>query len=66
MVAISLSAVQDVYAQRPDVLGRRGPLAGPANGQPMRAAAGEQEEPVILSDGVGGAIATWTDQRAGD
>jgi hypothetical protein len=55
----------DVYAQH---LTSSGAVAAgwPANGQPMCTAAGEQEEPVILSDGVGGAIATWIDQRAGE
>jgi hypothetical protein len=35
------------------------------NGNPISTATGTQQEPQIISDGAGGAIVTWQDQRSG-
>jgi hypothetical protein len=52
----------DIYAQRLDAVGT--PL-WTANGVAVCTAANDQLAPVIVSDGVGGAIIAWTDDRAG-
>jgi hypothetical protein len=53
----------DIYAQRVNVSGA---VQWTANGVAICAAAGNQEYPTIVSDGFGGAVITWYDQRSGD
>jgi len=53
----------DIYARRVDSGGT--PLWG-ANGVPVCTAAGSQRDQRLVSDGAGGAIITWEDERAGD
>ena len=57
-------ATWDIYAQR--VL-PTGSVDGawPADGRLLCAASGDQLNPVLASDGAGGAIAAWSDYRAG-
>jgi hypothetical protein len=55
----------DIYAQHVYSYGAVD-MAWPANGQALCTAAGNQEFPKLCSDGAGGAIAVWTDYRAGD
>jgi hypothetical protein len=52
------SGIADIYAQRIDAAGV--PIWA-ADGVPIRAAAGAQEYPAIVSDGSGGAIIAWLD-----
>lgn len=52
----------DLYAQRIDATGTP---RWTTNGVPVCTAMNDQEFPAITSDGSGGAIATWGDQRAG-
>ncbi len=52
----------DIYAQRVDPNGN---LQEPADGLLICGAAGDQRHPQIASDGLGGAIITWQDQRSG-
>lgn len=53
----------DIYAQRIDAAGaRRWVISGLA----LCAATGDQTKPQIVSDGAGGAIVTWEDNRAGN
>jgi FlgD Ig-like domain len=54
----------DVFAQHVLASGAVDP-AWPANGVPLCAVVGVQDEIAIASDGVGGAIVTWMDGRAG-
>ncbi|MCX5754269.1 MAG: hypothetical protein NTW97_11640, partial [Candidatus Krumholzibacteria bacterium] len=54
--------LRDIYVQRVDASGS---LLWRANGVPVCAAAGDQTYPAIISDGVGGAIITWMDERTG-
>ncbi len=56
------SEAMDVYAQR---VGAQGELLWPPEGVVISAAADDQFSPVMSSDGEGGAIVVWTDQRAG-
>jgi hypothetical protein len=58
----SRSGTADVYAQRVDALGVR---QWTANGIALSAAAGDQRNPMIVSDGAAGAIVTWMDIRSG-
>ncbi len=51
---------EDVYAQRVDGAGT---VLWAANGVAVTTAVNEQIEPQIVSDGVGGAIIVWTDNR---
>jgi hypothetical protein len=53
----------DIYAQR--VNGAGVPL-WTADGVALCTAAGDQDFPTIVSDGAGGAIVTWEDDRGGD
>ena len=57
----SRSGANDIYAQRLDTFGT--PL-WTANGVAVCTAVNDQLAPVIVSDGVGGAIIAWTDDRA--
>jgi hypothetical protein len=57
------SAYSDIYAQRVNV---SGVPQWTVNGVALCTAAYQQIEPVIVSDGAGGAIVTWTDYRSGD
>jgi FlgD Ig-like domain len=57
------SAYSDIYAQRVNVSGIP---QWTVNGIALCTAAYQQIEPVIVSDGTGGAIVTWTDYRSGD
>jgi len=50
----------DIYAQR---IAADGSALWGANGVSVCAASGEQEFPVIVADGVGGAIIVWEDRR---
>ncbi len=52
----------DIYAQLVDY---KGTILWTANGIAICAAGGDQQRPVIDSDGVGGAIIAWMDQRGG-
>jgi hypothetical protein len=51
---------QDLYAQKLSITGT---VAWLANGLPVCRAQGNQQSPVIVGDGAGGVIATWTDPR---
>lgn len=54
----------DIYAKR--VPGTGGTAPGwTIGGNPICVVAGDQSGPVLVSDGSGGAIITWTDSRAG-
>jgi len=52
----------DLYAQR---VNANGVVQWAADGVAISAAAGDQQFPKISSDGAGGAIITWQDQRSG-
>ncbi len=52
----------DVYAQRVDA---NGVLLWAANGVPVCTASGNQDELAAISDGAGGVIVTWADERNG-
>ncbi len=52
----------DIYAQR---VNASGALQWTANGVALCKATGQQSSPMIISDGAGGAIVTWTDRRSG-
>jgi hypothetical protein len=52
----------DVYAQR---ISAAGSVQWTANGVALCADAGNQQDPVIVPDGAGGAIVTWSDYRGG-
>ncbi len=52
---------RDVYAQRVDATGAP---KWAANGVPVCAASGTQDDPVIVGDGAGGAIVAWQDARS--
>jgi len=54
----------DLYAQRVLAAGTVDP-AWPADGVALCNAAGSQDDPRITSDGAGGAIIVWTDERSG-
>jgi hypothetical protein len=54
----------DIYAQHVLASGAVDP-GWPADGSALCAAAGEQTQPMIVSDGAGGAIVTWYDFRSG-
>lgn len=51
---------KDVYAQRVDASGT---VMWTADGVALGAATGDQTDPVLATDGAGGAIVTWTDAR---
>ena len=53
----------DVYAQRIDATGA---VQWPINGLALSTASGWQELPRIVTDGAGGAIVSWQDNRSGD
>lgn len=55
-------ATGDIYAQR---LSASGLVRWTANGVPICDASGHQAAPVIVSNGVGGAIVAWVNYRAG-
>jgi hypothetical protein len=55
--------LQDILVQRLDAWGR--PLWG-ANGLLVCTAFGNQEDPVVIGDGSGGAFVAWEDLRVGD
>jgi hypothetical protein len=55
-------STSDVYAQR---ISAAGVVQWTANGVVIAAATNDQEIPQVTSDGVGGAIVTWSDTRAG-
>ena len=52
----------DVYAQR---ISDAGAAQWAANGVALCTAAGHQYHPVLVTDGAGGAVVTWRDQRTG-
>jgi hypothetical protein len=52
----------DIYAQR---LNASGSALWTANGVALCTATGDQNNPIIVSDGAGGAIVTWRDYRSG-
>ncbi len=53
----------DIYAERVDTTGAS---LWTANGVSICNQAGAQHDPRLVSDGLGGAFITWSDQRAGD
>ena len=53
----------DIYAQRVDFLGL---FIWTTNGVPLCQAAENQRNPRLVSDGTGGAIITWQDNRSGN
>ena len=53
----------DIYAQR---VNASGAVQWVANGVALCTATGDQYGPAIVSDGAGGAIATWSDHRSGN
>jgi hypothetical protein len=55
------SLQKDIYAQRIDANGN---TLWTNNGIPVCTSSGEQRLPMITSDGLGGAIITWVDERA--
>jgi hypothetical protein len=57
-------ADRDVYAHHVLASGTTDP-AWPVNGRALCSAAGDQTNPRLVSDGVGGAIVVWQDARAG-
>ena len=57
------SGVDDIYAQRIDA---NGVALWTTNGVAICTATGNQQYPNIVSDGSGGAIITWEDQRNGN
>jgi flagellar hook capping protein FlgD len=56
---------RDIYAQHVLASGTVDP-AWPVNGRALCTAANDQISPKIVTDGVGGAIVTWQDSRAGN
>ncbi|MBI3365431.1 MAG: T9SS type A sorting domain-containing protein [Ignavibacteriae bacterium] len=52
----------DIYAQRIDASGN---VLWTADGVPISVAVSNKESPQIVSDGAGGAIITWADNRSG-
>jgi len=59
--------VADIYAQRMNSAGeRQWFVSGSGNGIAISTANGQQEKPVVVSDGSGGAIIAWQDLRSGN
>jgi len=58
----SRSGNWDIYAQR---VNASGTVQWTADGVPLCTAAGDQQSPEIVSDGMSGAIVTWYDNRGG-
>jgi len=58
------SGTNDIYAERVLSTGAVDPL-WPVDGRGVCLAGGSQSQPSAVSDGVGGAIVTWTDTRSG-
>jgi len=58
----SRSGNNDIYAQRVNAAGA---VQWTANGVALCTAAGDQQSPEIVSDGMSGAIVTWYDSRSG-
>ncbi|MEM9324599.1 MAG: T9SS type A sorting domain-containing protein [Bacteroidota bacterium] len=58
------SGNNDIYAQK--ISGTDGSRVWTAAGVAICTATGVQDDPVIISDGSGGAIIAWTDARSGD
>ncbi|MBL7873158.1 MAG: T9SS type A sorting domain-containing protein [Cyclobacteriaceae bacterium] len=57
----------DIYAQKLNAAGeRQWVVSGSSNGIAISTANGQQEKPVITSDGGGGAIIAWQDLRSGN
>jgi Concanavalin A-like lectin/glucanases superfamily len=52
----------DIYAQHVDAAGVS---LWTLNGIPVAAAPGRQQSPIVINDGVGGALITWDDSRNG-
>lgn len=52
----------DIYAQRIDANGNE---AWESNGQPVSRAAGDQLHPLLVADGLGGAVFVWQDDANG-
>jgi hypothetical protein len=59
----SRSGAADIYAQR---LNTQGGAVWAANGVVVSSAANAQRNPVVVGDGVGGAIVAWVDERGVD
>jgi hypothetical protein len=53
---------EDIYAQR---INAAGVIQWTTDGVPICTEAGGQDYPTAVSDGIGGAIITWTDERTG-
>ena len=60
----SRSGTLDIYAQHVLSTGQTNP-GWPLNGRAVCAATGHQLYPQLVSDGAGGAIVTWQDERSG-
>jgi predicted lipoprotein with Yx(FWY)xxD motif len=56
------SGIRNIYAQKVDALGT---VLWTVDGVALCTAGGEQEDPLITSDGAGGAIVIWLDSRSG-
>jgi len=56
-------AEDDIYTQRVDA---SGVVKWTTDGVPVCTATGQQSNPTIISDGAGGAIVTWQDDRSGN
>jgi hypothetical protein len=56
------TGVNDIYCQR---ISHAGTALWTLDGVPVCTESGNQDEPVIVSDGYGGAIAAWRDARTG-
>ncbi len=59
----SRNGPRDIFAQRVDATGA---AQWAANGVAVSAAAGDQLLPVVTSDGAGGAVVAWNDNRGSD
>jgi len=57
------SGEDDIYAQRVD---SNGSTQWTANGAAISTAADDQQDPRLISDGAGGALIVWEDERSGD
>lgn len=61
----SVGGQVDIYAQRILVSGTVDP-AWPGGGLPVCTASGDQQNPILVTDGSGGALISWDDERGAD
>jgi hypothetical protein len=57
----NLTSIADIYAQR---INANGIVRWTVDGVPICTASSDQWSPTLLSDGIGGAIITWSDSRS--